>query len=74
MQNQQNAKPWITNEILKLIRNKDRTYKMFIKEENKTIKDELCCTYKGQKNEITKLIRKSKKLHYNEYSQRTATI
>ena len=35
-QNQQNAKPWITNDILKPIRNKD---KKFIKEENKTIKD-----------------------------------
>ena len=72
-QNQQNAKPWITNEILKLIRNKDRTYKKFIKEENKTIKDELFCTYKGQKNEITKLIRKSKKLHYNEYFSKNST-
>ena len=47
MQNQQNAKPWITNELLKLTRNKDRTYKKFIKEENKTIKDEIFCTYKG---------------------------
>ena len=62
-----NAKPWITTSILKLIKIKDKTYKTFIKEENATIKEQLFSSYKQQKNEITKLTRKSKKIHYNEY-------
>ena len=73
-QKQQNAKPLIANDILKLIRNNDRTYKKFIKEEDKTIKDELYCTCKGQKNEITNLIINSKKYTIMNISQRTAQI
>ena len=62
-----NAKPWITNDILKLIRAKDKTYKKFIKEENAVTKEQIYKTYKQQKNDVTKLTRKSKKMHYNEY-------
>ena len=62
-----NTKPWITNDILKLIKTKDKTYKKFIKQENAVIKDQIFKTYKQQKNEVTKLIRKSKKIHYNDY-------
>ena len=59
----QNAKPWITNDILQLIKKKDKTYNKFIKQENAVIKGQILKTYKQQKNEVTKLIRKSQKIH-----------
>ena len=40
---------------------KDKTYKNFIKEENTIVKDKKISSYKEQKNEITKLTKKSKK-------------
>ena len=39
----------------------------FSKEKNNDLKNELLLKYKKKKNEITSLIRKSKKLYYNEY-------
>ena len=63
----QKSKPWINNGILKLIKNKDKSHNKFLKEKNQVKKDILFDKYKQQKNEITKLIRSSKKLHYNEY-------
>ena len=63
----QNAKPWITNDILKLIRAKDTTYHQLIKESNATKKESVMIKYKEQKNEITKQIRRSKKFYYNQY-------
>ena len=36
-------------------------------------KEYLMYTYKQQKNEITKLIRKSKELHYNDYFVKNST-
>ena len=72
-QAKRNAKPWICNDILKLIKNKDKTYQKFIKEENISIKEQLFSRYKQQKNEITKLIRNSKKMHYNEYFSKNST-
>ena len=62
-----NTKPWITTEMLKLVKSKDKTYQQFIKEKDPTAKEELNAKYKQQKNEITKLTRKAKKLHFNEY-------
>ena len=64
---------WICNDILKLIKNKDKTYQKFIKEENISIKEQLFSRYKQQKNEITKRIRNSKKMHYNEYFSKNST-
>ena len=52
-----NAKPWITKDILKLIKTKDKIYKKFIKQKNTTIKEQIFKTYKQQKNEITKIIK-----------------
>ena len=56
-QNKRNAKPWITPDILKIIKLKDKTL----------LKYQLKETYKEQKNEITNMIRKSKKIYFNEY-------
>ena len=66
-QQKRNTKPWITKDILKMIKLKDKTYQKIVKEENVITKTQLNETYKGQKNEITKMIRKSKKIYYNEY-------
>ena len=71
-QAKQNAKPWITNEILKLIKAKDRTYHKIVKEPDSIIKNELNIRYKQQKNEITKLIRKSKKIYYTNYFEKNS--
>ena len=56
-----NAKPWITRHILKMIKLKDKTYQKIVKKKNAITKTQLNETYKGKKNEITKMIRKSKK-------------
>ena len=68
----QKAKPWINNEILKLIKLKDKIHHKFIKEKNQIIKDQLFAEYKLKKNEITKQTRNSKKIHYNEYFSRNS--
>ena len=47
--NRRNAKPWITNDIVKLIKTKDKTYKRFIKEENIVTKEQIYKTYKDKK-------------------------
>ena len=44
-----NAKPWITIDILKLIKSKDKTYKQFIKEKDPSTKEKLNTQYKQQK-------------------------
>ena len=69
-QQKRNTKPWITKDILKMIKLKDKTYQKIVKEENVITKTQLNETYKGQKNEITKTIRKSKKnrVKYNRLS------
>ena len=41
-----NAKPWITKDILKLIKTKDKIYKKFIKQKNTIIKEQIFWTYK----------------------------
>jgi len=51
---------------LKLIKKKDNIYIKFLKEKNPDNKQELNNKYKRIKNEITKTIRTSKKLYYNE--------
>ena len=72
-QAKQNAKPWISKSILKLIKTKDKTYQKFIKEDNISVKEQIYSRYKQQKNEITKLTRNSKKMHYNEYFSKNSS-
>ena len=68
-----NAKPWITNDLINLIKSKDKTYTNFIKEQNTILKEQLTIKYKQLKNEITKLTRKYKKLYYDGYFARNST-
>ena len=44
-----NAKPWITNDIVKLIKTKEKPFKRFIKEENKVTKVQIYKTHKDHK-------------------------
>jgi len=68
-----NAKTWIPNDIIKLIKSKDKPYTKFIKEQNTILKEQLTIKYKQLKNVITKLTRKSKKLYYDEYFAKNST-
>ena len=69
----QNTKPWITNDIIKLIRDKDKTYQQFIKESDTALKETIQNKLKEQKNEITKQIRESKKFFYDKYFSRNSS-
>ena len=51
-----NAKPWITKDILKLIKCEEKMYRRYIEEKSILIKEELHSKYKQQRNAITKLI------------------
>ena len=65
-QQQKATKPWITNEILKLIKLKDKLYHT-----NKLKPNSLNLrAYKLFRNRITREIKKSKKKYYNEYFSR----
>ena len=65
----QKSKPWINNDILNLIKVKDKLHAKYIKEANGTKKHNIFQEYKTKKNEITQLIRSSKKEYYNQYFQ-----
>ena len=60
-------KPWISDEILSKIDNKNRLFKKYVKCKNSERKIELNNNYKTQKNEITNLTRQSKKAYYDKY-------
>ena len=60
-------KPWITQDILKKIRKKDRTYRKYIKTDNPLQKVILNEKIKTMKNEITQVIRRSKSNYYKNY-------
>ena len=48
-QNKKYAKPWISNDILKLIKAKDKMFRKFTKEKNNDLKNELLLKYKKKK-------------------------
>ena len=60
-------RPWITNGILKSIKERDRLHKLYTKEIDETKKRELYIIYKTKRNLITSLIRKSKSDYYVAY-------
>ena len=65
----QNLKPWINKDILKLIKTKDKIHAKYIKESNQAHKQALHNEYKSKKNQITQLIRCSKRDYYNKFFQ-----
>ena len=64
---QQKQKPWITNDILKLIHKRNIIYKNFVKANDKTLKELLFKSYKTIRNLIVSECRNSKKLYYQNY-------
>lgn len=60
-------KPWITNGIIKSIRNKEKLYSKYLKEKGKVEQEKLHTEFKMRKNMITNIIRKSKRNFYNNY-------
>ena len=50
-QPKRNVKPWITPEILKMIKLKDKTYQKLVKQKNPTTRILLKNTYKEQNNQ-----------------------
>ena len=64
---QQKQKPWITNDILKLIHKRNILYKKFLMIKDKTLKDLFFKSYKTIRNKIVSECRQSKKLYYQNY-------
>ena len=60
-------KPWITDEVLTKIKNKNKTFKQFVKCKDVNQKNIIHESYKRIKNEITFLIRNNKKKYYDDY-------
>ena len=63
----QKQKPWITNDVLKLIKQRDKIYKHFRKSKNEVVRDLFHIKYKTLRNQIVKLCREKKKLYYHNY-------
>lgn len=63
------VKPWVTNEILHKIKMKSKIFKKYsqCKSTQPYLKNILHTEYKSLKNEITSLLRLSKKNYYNRY-------
>ena len=65
------SKPWITKEILKMINEREKLYKMFIKSKNPIIKEEIHNKYKELRNKIRDLTRKSQKEYLQDFLPKT---
>ena len=63
----QSHKPWVTNEILKLIQQRNKLHKQFIKAKNEETKNLLHARYKTLRNQIVSMCRHSKKDYYQNY-------
>ena len=61
------TRPWITNGILKSIKDRDRTHKSYLKENNGDKKKEIYQLYKTKRNLIKILIRQSKRDYYVQF-------
>ena len=60
-------KPWITNDILKLIHQRNNLHKKFVKAKNKDAKLLLHTRYKTIRNQIVSLCRQNKREYYHNY-------
>ena len=60
-------RPWITNGILKSMKDRDEKYKEFVKEPDATRKKEIHAFYKRKRNITLALIRKSKADYYANF-------
>ena len=60
-------KPWISNELLNKITNKNKVFKKYIKCKDEDRKTQIYEEYKVIKNEITFITRQSKQKYYEDY-------
>ena len=65
--------PWITRGLLKSMRSRDKLYKEFVKEKDKTKKINLHTAYKIIRNQIITLIRRSRNSYYASYFEDNKT-
>ena len=63
----QKFKPWISNNILEKINEKNKTFRKYMKAKNKERKGELFDQFKVLKNEVTYLTRSGKRAYYKKY-------
>ena len=61
------GKPWITKEILALIRIKNKIYNKFYRDRNETIKNQLYIHFKKYGNLIATLRRKKEESHFKTF-------
>ena len=60
-------KPWITEAILRKMKNKNKIFNKYMNAKDPTRKEQSYIQYKSLKNELTTLTRQSKKEYYNHY-------
>ena len=65
-----NRKPWITPEILKIMRKRDKLFAKFCKVKNTELKHDYHASYKALRNQAIFLQRKSKKIYYESQFQK----
>ena len=61
------TRPWITNGILKSIKDRDRTHRNYLREKDDDKKKEIYQLYKTKRNLIKILIRQSKREYYVQF-------
>ena len=61
------SKPWISNVILNHIQDRDRLFKLFIKEIDPVLKELAHSNYKRIRNQVTQLKRESKTLYFTAF-------
>ena len=67
VKNSISLKPWVTQGLLKSIRNRDKIHKTFLKAKNPEDKIAKFNKYKSHKNLLLKLLRTSKTNYYKNY-------
>ena len=60
-------KPWISDEIIRKIKHKNKIFKKYVNCKNTIRKQELNIEYKILKNKLTELTRQNKKIYYENY-------
>ena len=63
----QKFKPWISDQVLSKIDDKNKTLRKYIRAKNPVLKEEFHKKFKDLKNEVTHLLRSGKKEYYKKY-------
>ena len=64
---QKNHKPWISSEIKNLIKEREKSYRKYIKANNEAIKTNHFNKYKSLRNKTVNLCRQKKKEYYEKF-------